>query len=70
MAEKNGAESSKAGTSQISSKNILIGGLNGVGAQVARNIITSAVESIGNITLLDHKNVTENGSCLNRAESF
>lgn len=68
-----GLESQK----RIRTARILIGGLNGLGAEVAKNIILSGVKSI---TLLDHQQVTKDDFCsqflvphqsvgLNRAEA-
>lgn len=51
-----GLESQK----RIRSANILICGLNGLGAEVAKNIILSGVKSV---TLCDHNNVTEADFC-------
>lgn len=51
-----GLESQK----RIRSAKILICGMNGLGAEVAKNIILSGVKSV---TLCDHKNVTELDFC-------
>lgn len=51
-----GLESQK----RIRTSRILIAGLNGLGAEVAKNIILSGVKSV---TLLDHQLVSENDFC-------
>lgn len=51
-----GLESQK----RLRAARVLICGINGLGAEVAKNIILSGVKSV---TLLDHKNVSESDFC-------